>query len=217
MLEKHRIRIAAALCLAALGISAHSQTARGTIQGTVYDPSQAVVGEAHVTLTEQQTDQTGPDTAGASGFFQFRALPLGVYTLEIEQAGFAKEVIKDIPLQVAETRTMNVMLRMLTLGQCVTVQSRGPLPQVADTSASPVIDEQRIAELPLNGLNMLQLASLSAGVVNSAKGSLTIPTCIRGTPPKPVRSPARVIMNTRKRKETIFNRTSGTNWRTRVL
>ncbi len=147
-----------------------AQTATGTIEGTVFDPSHALVSGARVTVIELQTNQTRSQTSNAEGFFEFRALPLGVYSIQVEQKGFSKEVITGVTLQVAATQNVDVTLRTGAQSESVTVEAAAPLLQVADASLSQVIDERRVAELPLNGRNMLQLTSLAPGVVVSAKG-----------------------------------------------
>lgn len=168
---KHTFVGIAALMLAAAVLRA--QTASGTIQGTVYDPTQAVVAGAQVTLTETQTNQIRSQVSNADGFFDFRALPPGFYDIRVQQKGFSDETVSGIQLQVAATQSINIRLHTGTHAESVTVAATAPLLQVADPSLSQVIEERRIAELPLNGRNVLQLTSLAAGVVLSAKGSGT--------------------------------------------
>ena len=148
-----------------------AQTATGAIQGTISDPSGGVIIGARVTLTEQQTSQKRSDATDATGFFQFRALSPGAYRLDVEQSRFARQSLVNIPLQVAEIRTIDLSLNPGTLEQSITVESSAQMLQVADSSLSQVIDQTRVQQLPLNGRNMLQLTSLAAGAVVSAKGS----------------------------------------------
>jgi hypothetical protein len=150
-----------------------AQTATGAIQGTISDQSGAIVIGARVALTEHQTNQKRSEATDANGFFQFRALSPGTYRLEIEQSTFAKQTVVNIPLQVAEIRTIDLILNLGTLDQSVTVESSAQMLQVAESSLSQVIDQTRVQELPLNGRNMLQLTSLAAGAMVSAKGSGT--------------------------------------------
>ncbi len=167
-----RILITSAI-LALAAVALHAQTATGSIQGTVFDTSKATVAGATVTLTDEQTNQTRDQASNSAGFYEFRALPLGLYKIEVEQKGFAKETFTGIQLQVAQIQTVDIVLKVGTQTESVTVQSAAPLLQVADPSLSQVINEEQIKELPLNGRNVLQLTSLAAGVVLSAKGSGT--------------------------------------------
>src|SRR5208282_1696543 len=85
-----------------------AQTATGTIQGSVFDPSHALVSGAQVTVTELQTNQTRSQPSNAEGFFEFRALPLGLYSIQVEQKGFTKEVITGVALQVAAIQNIDI-------------------------------------------------------------------------------------------------------------
>jgi hypothetical protein len=148
---------AAIVLWAASVISA--QTASGAIQGMIFDQSGGIIVGARLALTEQQTNQKRSQGADANGFYQFRALPPGTYRIDVEQSKFAKKTVVNIPLQVAEIRTIDVSLNPGTLEQSVTVESSAQMLQVADSSLSQVIDQRRVQELPLNGRNMLQLTS----------------------------------------------------------
>jgi hypothetical protein len=169
---KRRWFLCAAIILWTASITS-AQTASGAIQGTISDQSGAIIIGARLTLTEQQTNQERSQTTDGSGLYHFRALPPGIYRLDVEQSRFAKQTVLHIPLQVAEIRTIDLSLNPGTLEQSVTVESSAQMLQVADSSLSQVIDQARVQELPLNGRNMLQLTSLAAGAVVSAKGSGT--------------------------------------------
>jgi len=150
-----------------------AQTATGAIQGRISDQGGGIIIGARVALTEQSTNQKRSEETDANGFYQFRALPPGSYRLDVEQRGFAKQAVVNIPLQVTEIRTIDFSLNPGTLEQSFTVESSAQMLQVANSSLSQVIDQRGVQELPLNGRNMLQLTSLAAGAVVSAKGSGT--------------------------------------------
>ena len=99
-----------------------AQTSTGTIEGTVFDPSHALVSGAQVTVTELQTNQSRSQTSNTEGFFEFRALPLGMYSIQVEQKGFTKEVITGVTLQVAATQNIDITLRTGAQSESVTVE-----------------------------------------------------------------------------------------------
>jgi hypothetical protein len=170
----HRITSwSASFLILACALSLNAQTSSGTIEGHIVDASKALVGGAHVTLTEQQTAQIRTENADPSGYFEFRAVPIGLYAIQVEAPGFAKEIETGIHLDVAETKAIDVSLRAAAQSETVTVQSNETMLQVADPSLSSVIDQRRVVDLPINGRNVLQLTSLAPGVVTSAKGSAT--------------------------------------------
>src|SRR4030095_5291712 len=107
------------------------------------------------------------------GFFEFRTLPLGNYRIEVEHPKFTKAVIDGVALQVAETKNLRVTLQVGSINESVVVQAEGGLLNASDASLSQVIDDKRLLGLPINGRNVMQLVSLSAGVINSGRASAT--------------------------------------------
>ncbi|MGH9659915.1 MAG: carboxypeptidase regulatory-like domain-containing protein, partial [Bryobacteraceae bacterium] len=150
-----------------------AQTATGVIHGTAKDSTGAVVAGAKLTLTDQGTNQTREQKSSPEGNFEFRALPRGVYRLGVEQAGFKKEVISDIVLQVAQSHSVDVTLAVGAVTESVEVVATTGLLQVDEPTLSQVIDEKRVLELPLNGRNFMALTHLSAGVITSGRASAT--------------------------------------------
>jgi hypothetical protein len=150
-----------------------AQTATGVIRGTVQDRTGAVLIDAHVTLRDEARNQIWEQITNEEGFFEFRALPFGNYTVEVEHPSFMKEVIENIALQVAQTQKLNIMLQLGPVNQSIVVQADGGLLEASDASLSQVIDDKRLLGLPINGRNVIQLVSLSAGVINGGRASAT--------------------------------------------
>jgi hypothetical protein len=150
-----------------------AQTATGVIQGTVRDDTGAVLVGASVKLTEQATNVSREQTTNQEGIFEFRALPRGDYLLETEHAGFKKQIINNIPLQVAQTQTLQVVLQVGAVAESIEVQASAGMLQTSEASLSQIIDEKRVLELPINGRNLMQLIPLSAGVITAGRASAT--------------------------------------------
>ena len=150
-----------------------AQTATGVIRGTVQDRTGAVLVDAHVTLRDEATSQTREQTTNQVGLFDFQALPFGSYTLEVDHPQFTKQVTQNIVLQVAETKDLTVTLQVGAADQSVVVQGNGGLLDGSSASLSQVIDDQRILGLPTNGRNVMQLVSLSPGVIAGGRASAT--------------------------------------------
>jgi hypothetical protein len=153
--------------------SIYAQTATGTIQGVVMDPSQAHVVGARVTVTERSTNFSRAQASDSTGAYAFRALPIGNYTIQVQAPGFAKEVISSVVLEVAQTMSVDITLKPASASQTVVVGEAPPLLQITDSSLSSVINHSRVETLPLNGRNVLQLVSYAAGVTLSGKGTAT--------------------------------------------
>lgn len=116
--------ILAVLCCLAIASFAVAQTATGVIRGTVQDPSGAILVNAHVILRDDATNQTREQTTNQEGCFEFRTLLFGKYTLKVEHPGFVKEVIENIPLQVAETESLRISLQIGPVDQSVVVTAK---------------------------------------------------------------------------------------------
>ena len=77
-----------------------AQTATAVIRGTVQDSTGAVLTQVHVRLIDEARNQEREQTTNEEGFFEFRALPLGNYRVEVEHPQFKKEAIAGVVLQV---------------------------------------------------------------------------------------------------------------------
>ena len=150
-----------------------AQTATGVIRGTVQDSTGAVLIHVQVRLIDEARNQEREQTTNEEGLFEFRALPLGNYRVEVEHPGFKKEAIEGVALQVAETKNLRVTLQVGSINESIVVQADRGLLDASDASLSQVIDDKRLLGLPINGRNVMQLVSLSAGVINAGRASAT--------------------------------------------
>src|SRR5881628_1317339 len=116
---------AATLLLLFLSLSApiFAQSDRGNVRGTVTDPNGAVVTNARVVLTSQETNQTRETTSTDDGSYTFNEVPAGAYTVTIEAQGFQRTVTEPFNVAVQATHSVNVQLAIgLATGAEVTVQ-----------------------------------------------------------------------------------------------
>src|ERR1700683_4711498 len=140
---------ASALCaLAVLSIAtANSQAVNGTLLGSVTDSSGAVVVNAKVTITEQSTNVARMAMTNESGNYQFGDLPPGRYEVAVEQAGFKKELRRDVDLQVDTTVRVNVALVPGAASETVEVTGAPPTLQTDRADTGRKIDTMVVSEL----------------------------------------------------------------------
>src|SRR5262249_42265207 len=103
-----------------------AQTDRATLTGVVTDPSRSVVAAAKITL---HTTATGIDYSALSnsaGVYTLTGLPVGQYTASITAPGFETMQVQAFPLEVGETRTLNITLRLGSVNTNVTVVEATP-------------------------------------------------------------------------------------------
>ena len=137
------------------------------------DKTGAVVSGATVRVTNVETDVTREATTDASGSYSLPLLPPGRYRVNIQRS-FRPVVQENVTLEVNQVARLDFSLE-LCLTESVQVTSAAPLIE-SDTSAiGQVIENKQITELPLNGRNFVQLATLGPGVTGvgfSAAGTI---------------------------------------------
>jgi Carboxypeptidase regulatory-like domain len=153
-------------CLLALSASPllYGQ-ATGSLSGTVTDTSGSVVPGASVTVTAQGTGLTRNAKTDDTGHYLVPLLPVADYTVRVEFQGFQPAEQKDLRLQVDEHRELDFSLSPATVTQEVLVSSVAIAVQTSNPTLGQVITAQQVAQLPLNGRNFVQLATLTPGTV----------------------------------------------------
>jgi hypothetical protein len=148
-----------------------AQAPTGEFTGTVTDPSGAVVSGATVTVTNPATNFQRAVKTSASGLYVLSALPPGVYNIRAEMAGFQTQVRTGLELQVGQITRIDVALKVGSVAEVIEVTGGAPVLETESTSIGTVIENRRIVELPLNGRNYLQLASLIPGATTNGPAS----------------------------------------------
>jgi Carboxypeptidase regulatory-like domain len=160
------------LCLVVLiAIPAFAQEA-GTILGVVKDSSGGVVPNAKVTTTNVDTTEIRTVTTGADGSFRVPALLPGHYSLKVEAQGFQTLTQTGLNLNVAQQLVMNATLQVGAATQEVTVTGEAPVIDTTTSSVGGLVNDQQIAELPLNGRDYTDLTLLQAGVAQTTHNGL---------------------------------------------
>ncbi len=178
-----RIRIAVALVVAftlfLTASSAFAQQATGTILGTVSDSQGAVMPGAKVTVTNTQTGIAHPATTDKDGTFHVLDLPIGIYTVTAEHAGFAKLNTEPQTLQINQNLRFDIKMQIGTSQEVVDVAGTAAGVETVNSTLGQSVTSRPIVDLPLNGRNVLQLALLQPGVTeqnddNGGAGTFSI-------------------------------------------
>jgi hypothetical protein len=140
-----------------------AQTDTARLQGTITDPSGAAVTGATITVTNSDTGRMVTVQPNADGFYVAPALPAGRYHVVVEKSGFQKAV-QDFELQVSQIAVVDFKLQVGQVSQTVTVEGGSPVIDSADSSIGTVIEGRQVTELPLNGRNFTELATIEPGV-----------------------------------------------------
>jgi hypothetical protein len=162
-LVKRNILVSLAVLLL-VGTCGRAQTGTTSLRGTVLDKSGASIIGATVTLDNAAQGLHHQLKSGASGEYEFLALPPGTYTLTVEMAGFRKSEQKNLQLLVNSPAAQNVTLEVGTTTETVEVSAQAVTLNTTDASLGMAFDENQIKQLPIDGRNVPDLLSLQAGV-----------------------------------------------------
>jgi hypothetical protein len=138
-------------------VSAPAQTVRGTILGTVTDPSGAVTPKARVTVRETATGLTRSEFTNNDGEYSILQLPAGRYDLSVEAPSFKKTERTGVVLNVDDRLRIDVSLAVGQVTEVVSVEASASAVSTDSATVGDVVDNKKVAELPLNGRNFLQL------------------------------------------------------------
>src|SRR6266516_1242884 len=150
---------------------AGAQTPSGELSGTVTDASGLPVPGVTITLTNQATNVVRVVQTNESGLYVISAITPGIYDLKAELSGFRSIERKGIIVQVGSANRISFPIEVGELAETVQVEAHSPLIQTENAAISTVIENRAIVELPLNGRNYLQLASLIPGATTNGPSS----------------------------------------------
>ena len=139
---------------------AQTNVGNGSIQGTVADPSGAVVNGAKITITEKSKGSAVTVTSDSRGAYTSGALIPGNYVVRVEASGFKVSQVP-VNVQVGNTATANLKLEVGQTSQVVEVEASTVSVNTEQATVQGVITENQIENLPVNGRNFLDLAQLS--------------------------------------------------------
>ncbi|MGA7222797.1 MAG: carboxypeptidase regulatory-like domain-containing protein [Candidatus Acidiferrales bacterium] len=144
-------------------LRAQSTVATGNIQGTVTDPTGAVVANAKITITNTDTGQAVHVTTSSAGTYNSGSLVPGNYSVRVEATGF-KTVQQGVIVRVGEVSGINISLQVGESNTVVTVAEQSVAVNTEQPSVQGVLNQEQIENLPVNGRNFLDLAQLEPGV-----------------------------------------------------
>lgn len=166
------------LCLSLLFYQrAVAQTVNTTVTGVVKDSAGAVIPGAKVTLTDAATKLPVNTTTNNEGFYLFNEVRSGYYTVAVEANGFKKAEVRDVKVDVGIPATVHIALEAGQIAEVITTTASESqaLVNTENAELSTTVFAKQINDLPLNGRNPVQLATLQAGVAtNSSTRSATI-------------------------------------------
>ena len=144
---------------------------RGSLSGTVFDASGAVVPGTEVTLLDSQNHSRKIRTDKA-GHFEFDNLTAGQYRLTASHEGFKVESSQSITVNIGSTANYDFRLRPGSASESVTVTTEAAGLETEQTSVETNISERQFEDLPLNGRNFTSIAALAPGIATYPQSNI---------------------------------------------
>ncbi len=153
--------IAIVMLVLALG---QAQTFRGAINGTVTDPTGAVLAGATVKSTNVATAVSLTTTTTSDGQFSFQDLPLGTYKIEVSASGFRSSVVDNVSVTAGGAYTLTVKMTAGGTGTTVVEVSAAALVLDTTTAAQDnILPTESVQDVPMNGRDFTQFAAVQPG------------------------------------------------------
>ena len=173
-----RLSLIVALIFALASLAfAQSQAATGNIEGRVVDPNNASVPGTTVTATNQDTGFTKTATTDDEGNYRLILLPPGRYRVTTTATqGFAAATYENVTVTVGGQSPLDIQLGLGQANVVIDVSADGQIVETTRTSVSSTINERAIENLPVNGRNFLDFATLTPSVIRdpTRQGDLAV-------------------------------------------
>ena len=158
--------VAATILLSLLFCLGTFAQSTGIITGTVTDESGAVIANVAVTITNKATGVARTVNTNAEGYFSAPALPAGDYEVKAESTGF-RTLERTATVLAGTTTTVNMPMSLGGTKEVVTVEAASTQMNYEKHDIAGVIEHSTIQDLPSNGRDYIQLATLEPGVTIS--------------------------------------------------
>ena len=141
-----------------------AQVAGATLSGTVSDASGAAVPNAKVSIKNNATSVVTEVTTDSAGFYSVPNLLPGVYDTTVAASGFSSSVQRGLTLSVGASKTLDIGLQVGQVSEKIEVTAAATTVELTSSTISGEVDSTTERELPLNGRDWTQLATLQPGV-----------------------------------------------------
>ena len=156
---------------------AQSQANTGNIEGRVADPNNAAIPGVTVTATNQATGLSKTALSNDDGYYRVTFLPPGSYNVATSGVqGFAPSSFTNVVVTVGGQTPLDIQLSISGTMAMVDIAAEGQVVETGRTSVSSVVNERAIQNLPVNGRNFLDFATLTPSVVRdpTRQGDLAV-------------------------------------------
>src|SRR5579864_3570209 len=155
--------VLAVLVMLALTLATNAQTFRGSINGTVTDPSGSSVPNAQVKATETATGIDHNTVTTSDGAFAFQDIPLGLYKVTVTATGFPPYAVDKVEVSAGQIYTLTVKLTLQATTTTVEVSAAAITLDTTTATQNMTITSDVVQDVPLNGRDFTQLIAVAPG------------------------------------------------------
>src|SRR5216684_4224978 len=145
--------------------------ATGSFSGTVTDKTGSVIAGVTVKAISEGTGASREAKTDDAGHYLIPLLPVANYTLRVEFQGFQTVERKDVRLQIDEQRELDFTLSPASVASQVEVNATEVAVETTNPSLGQVITSEQVTQLPLNGRDFVQLATLTPGTTQETSSN----------------------------------------------
>jgi hypothetical protein len=142
----------------------HAQVSGATLSGTISDSSGAVIPNVKVSIKNENTGEVRTVTVDSAGFYSAPNLLPGKYDVSATTTGFSTMAQNGLELTVGAQQTLNFKMKVGQVEEQIQVTDAAPSVELSSSAVGGVVGQEAVAQLPLNGRDWTQLATLQPGV-----------------------------------------------------
>jgi hypothetical protein len=145
------------MLLGLLSLSLYAQSNFGTVEGRIEDASRRAISGAAVQVRALATGALRTTVTNDSGLFEFASLPPARYSVEAAASGFST-LTREITVEVGQHMTLDLTLSVTEKKEVIAVEATAETLKTQDVSLGEVVESKSVADLPLNGRMLIDLA-----------------------------------------------------------
>ncbi|HEV8159197.1 MAG TPA: TonB-dependent receptor [Pyrinomonadaceae bacterium] len=169
------------LLLLTFGIATIAQTVTGTIKGTVVDTNGGVIVGASVEVLNVETGLRRSLTTNEDGSYQATFLPLGLYSVAVNQSGFGIVTQENVTVRLNETVQVDITLDPSVRAEVIITDEPSPI-NTTNAEVKGTLTEREIEAKPtFNQGNFLSLAETFTGFQENPTSGQNNPTASSGS------------------------------------
>ena len=153
-----------AVLIAAATASGFAQTSKGILAGVARDQTGAVVQNATITVTNQDTGETRNVQTAADGAYRVEAINSGPYELKVQMSGFTPVDVKGIQVLPSVVTSFDPKLQAGGANEEVTVEANSNNINTENGVLSGTIGTEELSKVPIFSLNPFELVATLPGV-----------------------------------------------------